>query len=46
MRHLYGVALAVLLAAAVFFGAAWGYTLVFNGVSASAAANTPLKTSV
>jgi hypothetical protein len=40
MRHLYGVALAVLLAAAVFFGAAWGYTLVFNGVSASAAANS------
>ena len=40
MRHLYGVALAVLLAAAVFFGAAWGYTLVFNGVGASAAANS------
>ena len=40
MRHLYGVALAVLLAAAVYFGAAWGYTLVFNGVGASAAANS------
>jgi hypothetical protein len=40
MRHLYGVALAVLLAAAVFFGAAWGYQLVFNGVSASGAANS------
>ena len=40
MRHLYGVALAVLLAAAVFFGAAWGYTLVFDATSASAAANS------
>jgi hypothetical protein len=40
MRHLYGVALAVLLAAAVFFGAAWGYQLVFNGVGASGAANS------
>jgi hypothetical protein len=40
MRHLYGVALAVLLAAAVFFGAAWGYTLVIDGTSASAAANS------
>jgi hypothetical protein len=40
MRHLYGVALAVLLAAAVYFGAAWGYTLVFNGVGASASANS------
>jgi hypothetical protein len=40
MRHLYGVALAVLLAAAVYFGAAWGYTLVFNGVGASSAANS------
>jgi hypothetical protein len=37
MRHLYGIALAVLLAAAVFFVAAWGYTLVFNATSASAA---------
>jgi hypothetical protein len=37
MRHLYGLALAVLLAAAVFFVAAWGYTLVFNATSASAA---------
>jgi hypothetical protein len=25
MRHLYGVALAVVMAAAVFFGASWGY---------------------
>ena len=40
MRHLYGVALAVLLAAAVFFVAAWGYTLVFDATSASAAANS------
>ena len=40
MRHLYGVALAVLLAAAVFFAAAWGYTLVINGTSASGAANS------
>jgi hypothetical protein len=40
MRHLYGVALAVLLAAAVFFGAAWGYVLLNNGVDASAAANS------
>jgi len=40
MRHLYGVALAVLLAAAVYFGAAWGYTLVVDGVGASAAANS------
>jgi hypothetical protein len=40
MRHLYGVALAVLLAAAVFFGAAWGYSLVIDGVGASAAANS------
>lgn len=40
MRHLYGVALAVLLAAAVFFGAAWGYQLVFDGTGASAAANS------
>jgi hypothetical protein len=40
MRHLYGVALAVLLAAAVFFVAAWGYTLVADGVDASAAANS------
>jgi hypothetical protein len=40
MRHLYGVALAVLLAAAVFFVAAWGYTLVVNGTSASGGANS------
>ncbi len=40
MRHLYGVVLAVLLAAAVFFGAAWGYSLVIDGVGASAAANS------
>ncbi len=40
MRHLYGLALAVLLAAAVFFVAAWGYTLVFNASSASAAQNS------
>jgi hypothetical protein len=40
MRHLYGVVLAVLLAAAVFFGAAWGYVQVYNGMSASAAANS------
>jgi hypothetical protein len=40
MRHLYGVGLAVLLAAGVFFGAAWGYTLVFDGTEASAAANS------
>jgi hypothetical protein len=46
MRHLYGVALAVLLAAAVFFGAAWGYTLVFNASSASAAATSGQPASV
>jgi hypothetical protein len=40
MRHLYGVALAVLLAAAVYFGAAWGYQMVFDGTSASAAASS------
>jgi len=40
MRHLYGVVLAVLLAAAVFFGAAWGYSLVIDGVGASGAANS------
>jgi hypothetical protein len=40
MRHLYGVAFAVLLAAAVFFGAAWGYSLVFDGVAASGATNS------
>ena len=42
MRHLYGVALAVLLAAGVFFGAAWGYVWVFNGVEASAATSSGL----
>jgi hypothetical protein len=36
MRHLYGLALAVLLAAAVFFVAAWGYTLVFDATLTSA----------
>ncbi len=40
MRHLYGIALAVLLAAAVFFVAAWGYTLVIDGAGASAAASS------
>jgi hypothetical protein len=40
MRHLYGVALAALLAAAVFFGAAWGYMLVMGGVDASIAVNS------
>jgi hypothetical protein len=40
MRHLYGVGLGVLLAAAVFFGAAWGYVLLGNGIDASAAANS------
>lgn len=39
MRHVYGVALAMLLAAAVFFGAAWGYMWVNRGTSASIAAN-------
>jgi hypothetical protein len=39
MRHLYGVALAVLLAAALFFGAAWGYMMVTRGVDASISAN-------
>jgi hypothetical protein len=39
MRHLYGFALALLLGAAVFFAAAWGYTVIVNGTSASAAAN-------
>jgi hypothetical protein len=40
MRHLYGVALAVLLAAAVFFGAAWAYMFVNRGTDASMAANS------
>jgi hypothetical protein len=40
MRHLYGIALGVLLAAAVFFGAAWGYVLLNNGIDASASANS------
>jgi hypothetical protein len=39
MRHLYGVAFAVLLAAAVFFGAAWGYLFLGRGLDASIAAN-------
>jgi len=39
MRHLYGVAFAVLLAAAVFFGAAWGYMFLGRGLDASIAAN-------
>jgi hypothetical protein len=30
MRHLYGAAMAVLLAAAIFFGASWGYVRVFR----------------
>jgi hypothetical protein len=42
MRHVYGVALAVLLAAAVFFGAAWGYVWFNNVVDASAAASSGL----
>jgi len=42
MRHLYGVGLAVLLAAAVFFGAAWGYVWAFNGIEASAATSSGL----
>jgi hypothetical protein len=42
MRHVYGVALAVLLAAAVFFGAAWGYVRFNNVVDASAAASSGL----
>src|SRR5579862_4817218 len=46
MRHLYGTGLAALLAAAVFFGAAWGYTLVFDASSASAAATSGQPTSV
>jgi hypothetical protein len=37
MRHLYGVVLAVLLAAAVFFGAAWGYMWVTRAISVSVA---------
>ncbi|HEY1627469.1 MAG TPA: hypothetical protein VGG16_27120 [Streptosporangiaceae bacterium] len=40
MRHLCGVVLAVLLAAAVFFGAAWGYMMVNCGIDASVAANS------
>jgi hypothetical protein len=39
MRHVYGVALAVLLAAAVFFGAAWGYMFATRGIDASIYAN-------
>jgi hypothetical protein len=46
MRHLYGVGLAVLLAAAVFFGAAWGFTLVVDGTGASASANSGQPASV
>ena len=39
MRHLFGVVLAVLLAAGVFFGAAWGYMFLNHGLEASIAAN-------
>jgi hypothetical protein len=39
-RHLYGVALAVLLAAALFFVAAGGYVLVANVIGASVAAGS------
>jgi hypothetical protein len=39
MRHFYGVLLGVLLAAAVFFGAAWGYIFATRGEETSAAAN-------
>lgn len=42
MRHLYGVALAVLLAAAVFFGAAWGYMWVTRAVDNSVALDSGL----
>jgi len=40
MRHLYGFALAVLLAAAVFFGAAWGYAVFNRAIEASTAASS------
>ena len=40
MRHLYGFALAVLLAAAVFFGAAWGYMVFNRAIEASVAASS------
>ena len=39
-RHLYGVALAVLLAAALFFVAAGGYVLVANVIDASVGASS------
>jgi hypothetical protein len=42
MRHLYGVALAVLLAAAMFFVAAGGYVLVANVSDAGIAASSGL----
>jgi hypothetical protein len=40
MRHLYGLALAVLWAVAVFFAAAWGYMLVSRGIEASIAVSS------
>ncbi len=39
MRHFYGVVLGLSLAAAVFFGATWGYMFATRGEEASAAAN-------
>jgi hypothetical protein len=41
-RHLYGVALAVPLAAALFFGAAWGYIWVSNVIGVSVAASSAI----
>jgi hypothetical protein len=41
MRHLYGIALAVVLSAAVFFGGGWGFHRLHSTVPASMAPDLP-----
>jgi hypothetical protein len=41
MRHLYGIALAVVLAAAVFFGGGWGFHRLHSSVPSQAAPALP-----
>jgi hypothetical protein len=41
MRHLYGIALAVVLAAAVFFGGGWGFHKLHSSVPSAAATTLP-----
>jgi hypothetical protein len=41
MRHLYGIALAVVLAAAVFFGGGWGFHKLHSSVPSAAATALP-----